>query len=82
MKVSPITYLVLTTVILITVAVFAALDFPFRWVFFITIIGEAMLVLSVFKVLKDKYTTNKTFKDFYEDHPIEKEELHLKNEKK
>lgn len=79
MKRSAIKYLVITTVILITVAIFAAMDFPFRWVFFITIFGEIFLIFSVLKVLKDNYSTNKTFKDFYGDHPIGKEEFHLKN---
>ena len=81
MKLSAITYLISTTVILITVAIFAAMDLPFRWVFFITVFGEILLVLSVIKVLKDKYTTDKTFKDFYEDHPIGKEEFHLNNDR-
>lgn len=81
MKLSGITFLIITSVILITVAIFAAMDFPFRWVFFITIVGEIFLVLSVIKVLKDKYTTRKTFKDFYEDHPIGKEEFHLRNDR-
>lgn len=79
MRRSAITYLVITTVILITVALFAAMDFPFRWVFFIAIFGDIFLIFSVLKVLKDKYSTNKTFRDFYGDHPIGKEELHLKN---
>lgn len=81
MKLSGITFLIITSVILITVALFAAMDFPFRWVFAITVVGEIFLVLSVIKVLKDKYTTRKTFKDFYEDHPIGKEEFHLRNDR-
>jgi hypothetical protein len=28
------------------------------------------LVLMVYKVLTDNYKTDKTFEDFYEDHPI------------
>ena len=69
-----ITYLVITTFILITVAVFAAMDFPFSWIFYLTVFGQAFLVYSVFKVLKDDYTTTKTFEDFYEDYPIGREE--------
>lgn len=74
MKLSAITYLVLTTFVLVTVAIFAAMDFPFGWVFYLTVLGQALLIFSVFKVLKDSYTTDKTFKDFYEDHPIGQEE--------
>tara|TARA_R110002020_G_scaffold200370_5_gene402637 strand:- start:5189 stop:5413 length:225 start_codon:yes stop_codon:yes gene_type:complete len=69
-----ITYLVITTFILITVAVFAAMDFPFSWIFYLTVFGQAFLVYSVFKVLRDDYTTTKTFEDFYEDYPIGREE--------
>ena len=74
MKLSAITYLVLTTFVLITVAIFEAMDFPFGWVFYLTVLGQALLIFSVFKVLRDSYTTDKTFKDFYEDHPIGQEE--------
>ena len=74
MKLSAITYLVLTTFVLVTVAIFAAMDFPFGWVFYLTVLGQALLIFSVFKVLRDSYTPDKTFKDFYEDHPIGQEE--------
>ena len=74
MKLSAITYLVLTTFVLVTVAIFAAMDFPFGWVFYLTVLGQVLLIFSVFKVLRDSYTTDKTFKDFYEDHPIGQEE--------
>lgn len=74
MKPSPITLLIITTLILVTVAIFAAMDFSFGWVFFLTLLGQILLVISVFSVLKDNYTTDKTFEDFYEDHPIGKDE--------
>jgi len=74
MHFSAITYLVITTFVLVTVAVFAAMDFPFSWIFYLTVFGQAFLVFSVFKVLKDNYTTTKTFEDFYEDYPIGREE--------
>ncbi len=74
MKINAITYLVLTSLVLVTVAIFAAMGFPFGWVFYLTVFGQALLIFSVLKVLKDSYTTHKTFKDFYEDHPIGQEE--------
>ncbi len=74
MNLSAITYIVLTTFVLITVVVFAAIGFPFNLVFYLIVFGQALLVFSVFKVLTDPYTTNKTFKDFYEDYPIGMEE--------
>lgn len=66
-------WLGITTLLLITVAVFAALDLPLFWVFCLMVIGQGSLIFTVFKVLKDDYTTAKTFEDFYEDKPIIKE---------
>lgn len=77
MKPSPIIYLIITTLVLVTVAIFAALDFSFGIVFYLTVFGQILLIFSVYKVLTDNYTTDKTFKDFYEDHPIGKEERKL-----
>lgn len=63
--------------VLITVTIFSALQFPFHWVFWLTIAGEALLIITVFRVLMDNYSTTKTFDDFYEDHPIGAEEDRL-----
>lgn len=59
-----------TTLVLFSLTIMAAMDFPFHWIFYITVIGQIMLISMVFKVLRDKYTTDKTFKDFYEDYPL------------
>lgn len=71
MKTSPFPYIIITTLLLITVTVMASLNFSFTWVFYLTVIGQVSVVWMVYKTLKDKYTTNKTFEHFYEDHPIE-----------
>ncbi|CAM3372692.1 hypothetical protein [Aequorivita lipolytica] len=73
MKISAITYLIITTFILLTVTIFAAMNFPFSWVFYLMVLGQVLLVISVVKVLKDNYATDKDFEDFYEDHPIGRE---------
>ncbi len=59
-----------TTIVLITITIMSAMNFPFNWVFYVTVLGQIMIVNMVYKVLTDNYTTNKTFKDFYEDRPI------------
>jgi uncharacterized membrane protein YqjE len=41
----------------------------FSLVFFLVVLGQALLIFTVYKVLKDDYTTDKTFDDFYEDRP-------------
>lgn len=63
-------WLGLTTLILVTVTIFAAMDLAFNWIFYLTVLGQVSLVVTVYKVLRDDYTTEKTFKDFYEDQPM------------
>ena len=60
----------ITTLVLITVTIMASMGFPFNWVFYVTVIGQIMVVYMVYKVLTDNYQTDKTFEDFYEDRPI------------
>lgn len=69
MKISATFLLALTTLLLVTVTIFAAMNMPFSWVFYLTVVGQALLVYTVYKVLTDDYQTTKTFKDFYEDRP-------------
>jgi 4-hydroxybenzoate polyprenyltransferase len=69
MKNSAMQCLAFTTLLLITVTIFVAMNLSFTWVFYLTVFGQAMLVITVYKVLKDDYTTDKTFKYFYEDRP-------------
>jgi hypothetical protein len=37
-------------------------------------IGQILLIITVYKVLTDDYTTTKTFEDFYEDYTPKEEE--------
>lgn len=74
MKDSVMLWVVATTLVLVTVTIMAAMNFPFNWIFYLTIIGQVMIVFMVYRVLKDNYQTEKTFADFYEDHPIGREE--------
>ncbi|MGB5378397.1 hypothetical protein [Muriicola sp.] len=71
MKTSAMFWVGATTLVLFTVTIMAAMNFPFNWVFYVTVFGQLMIVYMVYKVLTDDYNTNKTFKDFYEDYPIE-----------
>lgn len=72
MKIPVLFYVVLTTFMLVTLTIMVAMDLPFNWVFYMTCLGQVFVVVMVYKVLKDDYTTDKTFEDFYEDHPIRK----------
>ncbi|MBT8268712.1 MAG: hypothetical protein KJN59_05760 [Bacteroidia bacterium] len=75
MKLPVMFYVVVTTLLLLSVVIFASLDFPYPIVFYLTVIGQVFLVFMVFRVLKDDYTTTKTFEDFYEDNPIGRETM-------
>jgi len=70
MKNTAMFWVVNTTITLVIVTIMAAMNFPFNWVFYLTVLGQLMIVYMVYKVLTDNYLTKKTFKDFYEDHPI------------
>lgn len=78
MKVPVLFYVAITTLLLVTLAIMVTMNMPFNWVFYLTCIGQVLVVVMVYNVLKDNYTTNKTFDDFYEDHPIGKEEEYIK----
>jgi len=69
MKINAMFLLGFTTLILIIVTIFASLNLSFTWVFYSIVFGQSLLVFTVYKVLKDDYQTDKTFKDFYEDRP-------------
>ena len=51
--------------------VFYNVNYPI--VFTAVLLGQAWWIFTVYKVLTDEYTTDKTFDDWYEDYPIGKE---------
>lgn len=61
--------LFLATLLLITIVVLSAANVSYPIIYFLTIFGQIIFVFSVYKVLTDKYTTTKTFDDWYEDMP-------------
>ncbi|WOD42137.1 hypothetical protein [Hwangdonia lutea] len=70
MKITGIFYVVVATLLLIALTIMVSLNLPFNWVFYLMCLGQLFVVVTVYKVLKDNYTTTKTFDDFYEDNPI------------
>lgn len=69
MKSTGIILLLISSFILVLLVVLVSYNVAFPAVFYLTCIGQFILLLSVYKILTDKYTTNKTFKDWYEDVP-------------
>ncbi len=70
MKISAMAVVAFTTMLLVLLTLMVSLDFAFHWVFYVMILGQAMVVYMVYKVLTDDYKTTKTFEDFYEDFPV------------
>lgn len=70
MKLSAMAMVFMTSVILLVITIMVVINVSFSWVFYLTCIGQLFVIFMVYKVLRDKYTTTKTFKDFYEDHSI------------
>jgi len=66
MKSSGIFFLVLTSIVLVFAATFSALNFPFPLILYLICLGKLLLLITVFKVLRDEYTPTITFDEFYE----------------
>lgn len=73
MKISAMSWVVITTFFLLTLTIAASMNLAFNWIFYATVLGQALVVLMVYKVLTDSYKTSKTFEDFYEDRPVSRE---------
>lgn len=73
MKNSVMFLVLFVTIFLLVLTALAYTNIGFSWVFILTVIGQLLVVLMVYKVLKDHYTTDKTFEDFYEGYPIGRE---------
>lgn len=63
---------IVTTAFLFVFTAFSQLDVSLKWMNFLFICGNAMVIWMVYEVLTDKYTTKKQFKDWYEDRPKSK----------
>ncbi|GAA4799895.1 hypothetical protein [Litoribaculum gwangyangense] len=70
MKIPVMFYVAFTTILLVMLTIMVSMDMPFNWVFYVMCLGQLFVAIMVYKVLKDNYTTDKTFDNFYEDKPI------------
>ena len=73
MKNSAIRLLVITMLVLLLLILMSVLNFSFGILLSITCLGQVLLIITVYNILKDPYSTGKTFDDLYEDHPIDKD---------
>ncbi|MFD2564347.1 hypothetical protein [Aquimarina rubra] len=74
MRISGMMMIIITSLLLLLITILVTMDVEFGWVFYITCFGQIMVILMVYAVLTDAYTTDKTFDDFYEDRPIARDQ--------
>ncbi len=72
MKLNGIFFLVITTIILVAIVVMVHFQVSFIFIFYTTLVGQLLLIFTVYRVLTDNHKTDKTFDDWYEDHPVDK----------
>lgn len=70
MKIPVMFYVALTTCLLVLLTIMVSMNMTFSWVFYTMCLGQFMVCVMVYKVLRDQCTTDKTFEHFYEDKPI------------
>ncbi|HKL36803.1 MAG TPA: hypothetical protein VJ899_10980 [Salegentibacter sp.] len=75
MKNNGITYLILTSILLVIITVLVYFNADFPLIFYLTFFGQFLLIYSVYRILTDKYKTERTFDDWYEDYPHNKEDI-------
>ncbi|MGB7843080.1 MAG: hypothetical protein WBL21_09830 [Salinimicrobium sp.] len=66
-------YIAVTTVFLVALVVLVFFNFSYSAIFYTMIAGQALWLLTVFKILTNNYSTKKSFDDWYEDHLIDNE---------
>lgn len=69
MRSTGIILLSIATLILISLVILSAYNFPFPPIFYLTVLGQLIFMVSVYKILTDNYHTDKIFEDWYEDCP-------------
>jgi membrane protein implicated in regulation of membrane protease activity len=77
MKIPVMFYVAITTFLLVALTVMVTMGLSFIWLFLIMFLGQTLLIVMVYKLLRDTYTTSKTFDDFYEDYPIGNKKITL-----
>lgn len=66
-------YLILTTVFLVCYVILFQFYENYALLMSLFIVGNVLIMLTVYKTLRENYSTQKVFNDWYEDNPKEKE---------
>lgn len=70
MKTPVMFYVGVPTFILVVLTVMVEVNTAMAIVFYTMCLGQFFVLVMAYKVLKDKYSTDKTFDNFYEDRPL------------
>jgi hypothetical protein len=62
-------YIIFTTVFLVLYLVLCQFAANYALLMSLFIAGNGLIILTVYKTLTEKYTTNKVFNDWYEGNP-------------
>ncbi len=63
--------LIILTLILLAICMMVGLELPIQLILLVIMLGQIILVFTVFAILTENYHTDKTFDDFYEDFQID-----------
>jgi len=74
MKNNGVTYLILTSVLLVLITILVYFNTNFSLIFYLTFLGQCLLIYSVYRILTDNYKTERSFDDWYEDYSDKNEE--------
>lgn len=55
LKISAMSLVYITTLLLVTLTIMVTMDLPFNWVFYLSVLGQVFVVLMVYRVLTDDY---------------------------
>ncbi|GAB2764688.1 hypothetical protein [Salinimicrobium soli] len=73
MRIPVLFYIVISSILLAAVGIMVYYNVRYDVILYTVVAGQAWWLLTVYKVLTDNYSTEKTFDDWYEDHPIGRE---------
>ena len=61
-----------TTIFIVIYTLMARMSVPFGMIYLAFLLSQGLLIFMVWRILRDKYSTQKTFSDWYEDKDVRK----------
>lgn len=64
----------IATILLVVLTALSFTKIGFSWIFYLTVLGQTLVIYMVYRVLIDHFTTDRTFDShFYQDSDIKRE---------